>query len=483
MKMKLSLTDAILIVSGSMIGSGIFKVSPDIARTVGGPGWLLLIWALAGVISILGALSLGELAGMFPKAGGPYVFLKEAFNPLTGFLYGWTVFLVVQCGTIAAVAVAFASYFGELVPIFHEEHILFNIGSWSIKSTQILGIAVIGLLTYLNSLGLQYGKLILRVFTFAKLFSLLGLIVLGIFVFGNWEIWQANWDQFWSLGPSYTKNQEGQYVLQTLSGGLLWSAIGVALVGSLFSCDAWNNVTFIAGEMEQPEKNLPKSLFFGVLIVVVLYVLANVAYLFLLPFYGSPDGQDTLTKGIQFANDNRIGSAAAFMMFGQVATVIMAILIMISTFGCNNGIIFASARVYQAMAIDGLFFKGMKENNANGVPGNALWVQFGWASLLCLSGKYGDLLDYVMFAVMFFAVITIIGLFVLRFKKPDIPRPYKAFGYPLVPALYILLAGLFCINLLIQKPNYSFPGLLIVALGIPVYYFWKNQAKATADQT
>ncbi|MBK9108266.1 MAG: amino acid permease [Saprospiraceae bacterium] len=478
MKVKLTLMDAILIVSGSMIGSGIFKVSPDIARTVGGPGWLLLIWALAGVITILGALSLGELAGMFPKAGGPYVFLKEAFNPLTGFLYGWTIFLVVQCGTIAAVAVAFASYFGELVPIFHEGHILFSIGSWSIKSTQLLGIAVIGLLTYLNSLGLNYGKLILRVFTFAKLFSLFGLIVLGIFVFGNWEIWQANLDQFWNLSPSYTLDQTGQYITKELSGTVLMSAIGVALVGSLFSCDAWNNVTFIAGEMENPEKNIPKSLFFGVLIVVTLYILANVAYLFLIPFYGSPEGTDTLTRGIQFANDNRIGSAAAFMMFGQVATIIMALLIMISTFGCNNGIIFASARVYQAMAQDGLFFKNMKDNNSNGVPGNALWIQFIWASLLCLSGKYGDLLDYVMFAVMFFAIITIAGLFVLRKKRPDVHRPYKAFGYPIVPALYILLASLFCINLLIQKPLYSFPGLLIVALGIPVYFMWKKKMNA-----
>lgn len=467
--------DAILIVSGSMIGSGIFKVSPDIARTVGGPGWLLLIWALAGVISILGALSLGELAGMFPKAGGPYVFLKEAFNPLTGFLYGWTVFLVVQCGTIAAVAVAFASYFGELVPIFHEDHILFNLGNWSIRSTQVLGIAVIALLTYLNSKGLNYGKIILRIFTFAKLFSLFGLIALGIFVFGNWEIWQANLDHFWNLSPSYSLDASGQYILKELSGTVLLSAIGVALVGSLFSCDAWNNVTFIAGEMENPEKNIPKSLFFGVLIVVSLYILANVSYLFLLPFYGSPDGTDTLTKGIQFANDNRIGTAAAFMMFGQVATVIMAFLIMISTFGCNNGIIFASARVYQAMAQDGLFFKNMKENNTHGVPGNALWIQFVWASLLCLSGKYGDLLDYVMFAVMFFAIITIAGLFVLRVKRPDAHRPYKAFGYPVVPALYILLAGLFCVNLLFQKPQYSFPGLLIVALGIPVYYFWKRR--------
>lgn len=481
MKPKLSLTDAILIVSGSMIGSGIFKVSPDIARTVGGPGWLLLIWALAGVISILGALSLGELASMYPKAGGPYVFLKEAFNPLTGFLYGWTVFLVVQCGTIAAVAVAFASYFGELVPIFNEDHVLFDLGFWSIKSTQLLGIGVIGLLTWLNSRGLQYGKIIQRIFTFAKIFSLIALILLGIFVFGNFDIWKSNLDHFWDLGPSYLINDTGQYIQKQLSGSLLWSAIGVALVGSLFSCDAWNNVTFIAGEMENPEKNLPKSLFLGVLLVVSIYVLANVAYLFVLPFYGSPDAADPLGRGIQFAFDNRIGTAAAFMMFGQIATLIMALLIMVSTFGCNNGIIFASARVYQAMAIDGLFFKSMKENNGFGVPGNALWIQFIWASLLCLSGKYGNLLDYVMFAVMFFAIITILGLFVLRYKKPEFPRPYKAFGYPIVPALYILLASLFCVNLLIQKPMYSFPGLIIVALGIPVYYLWTKRIHAATN--
>ncbi|MBP8726332.1 MAG: amino acid permease [Saprospiraceae bacterium] len=481
MKNKLTLTDAILIVSGSMIGSGIFKVSPDIARTVGGPGWLLAIWGIAGLITILGALSLGELAAMFPKAGGPYVFLKEAFSPLIGFLYGWTVFLVVQCGTIAAVAVAFASYFGELVPIFHEDHVLFSAGGWSFKSTQFLGIAVIGLLTFLNSQGLKYGKVIQRIFTFAKIFSLIGLIVLGIFVFGNWDIWLANWNQFWLLQPSYVQDDSGQFVLADLSGTVLLSAIGVALVGALFSCDAWNNVTFIAGEMEHPEKNLPRSLFWGVLLVVSLYILANVAYLFLLPFYGNPEGNDALSRGIQFAFDNRIGTAAAFMMFGQVATLIMALLIMVSTFGCNNGIIFASARVYQAMAIDGLFFDRMKDNNRNGVPGNALWIQFVWASLLCLSGKYGNLLDYVMFAVMLFAIVTIAGLFVLRVKQPNLPRPYRAFAYPFVPALYILLAGLFCLNLLFQKPEYTFPGLVIVALGIPVYYFWKHRSAAATQ--
>ncbi|MCC6753799.1 MAG: amino acid permease [Saprospiraceae bacterium] len=478
MKNKLTLTDAILIVSGSMIGSGIFKVSPDIARTVGGPGWLLLIWGLAGLITVLGALSLGELAAMFPKAGGPYVFLKEAFSPLIGFLYGWTVFLVVQCGTIAAVAVAFASYFGELVPVFHEDHVLFIVGGWSFKSTQFLGIAVIGLLTFLNSQGLKYGKVIQRIFTFAKIFSLIGLIVLGIFVFGNWDIWLANWNQFWQLHPSYVQDAGGQFVLADLSGTMLLSAIGVALVGALFSCDAWNNVTFIAGEMENPEKNLPRSLFWGVLLVVSLYILANVAYLFLLPFYGNPQGTDALSRGIQFAFDNRIGTAAAFMMFGQVATLIMALLIMVSTFGCNNGIIFSSARVYQAMAQDGLFFERMKDNNRHGVPANALWIQFVWASLLCLSGKYGNLLDYVMFAVMLFAIITIAGLFVLRIQQPDLPRPYRAFAYPFIPALYILLAGLFCVNLLFQKPEYSFPGLVIVALGIPVYYFWKHRSAA-----
>jgi APA family basic amino acid/polyamine antiporter len=475
MKNKLSLLDAILIVSGSMIGSGIFRVSADMARTVGGPGWLLLIWGLAGVITVLGALSLGELASMFPKAGGPYVFLKEAFNPLTGFLYGWTIFLVVQCGTIAAVAVAFASYFGELVPMFNEDHVVLNLGFISIKSTQLLGIFIIGLLTYLNSRGLQYGKFILRLFTFAKLFSLLGLVILGIIIFGNWEIFQNNWNHFWSLSPSYTTDIDGKYILKTLTGVALWSAIGAALVGSLFSCDAWNNVTFIAGEIEEPHKNLPKSLFIGVMIVVLLYILANVAYLFLLPFYGNPAGTDVMSRGIQFATDNRVATAAASMMFGNTAIIIMAVLIMVSTFGCNNSIIFSSARVYQAMALDGLFFKSMRDNNKFGVPGNALWIQFIWASILCLSGKYGNLLDYVMFAVMFFAIITIVGLFKLRKDKPELDRPYKAWGYPIVPGLYIFLAILFCINLLIEKPMYSFPGLFIVAMGIPVYYFWRNK--------
>ncbi|MGB5026633.1 MAG: amino acid permease, partial [Saprospiraceae bacterium] len=385
-------------------------------------------------------------------------------------------FLVVQCGTIAAVAVAFASYFGELVPIFNEDHVILDLNFFSIKSTQVLGIAVIGLLTFLNSRGLEYGKFILRLFTFAKLLALFGLIMLGIFVFGNWEVWQSNWDQFWSLNPSYVMT-DGNYTLTSLGGMTLVSAIGVALVGSLFSCDAWNNVTFIAGEMESPEKNLPKSLFWGVLIVVTLYVFANLAYLFLLPFYGSPDGTDAYSRGIQFAADNRVGTAAASLMFGQTATIIMAILIMVSTFGCNNSIIFSSARVYQAMALDGLFFKKMRDNNKYGVPGNALWIQFAWASVLCLSGKYGNLLDYVMFAVMFFAIIAIVGLFKLRKERPELNRPYKAWGYPFVPALYIILAGLFCINLLIEKPMYSFPGLIIVALGIPVYFYWSKTAK------
>jgi APA family basic amino acid/polyamine antiporter len=475
-KKKLTLLDAILIVSGSMIGSGIFIVSADMARTVGGPGWLLLLWAISGIITVFAALSYGELAGMFPHAGGQYVYLKEAFNPLVGFMYGWTLFLVVQSGTIAAVAVAFAKFTSVVFPTFSEKNVLFDLGLIQISAAQLLGIFSIFILTVINSRGIHYGKIIVRIFSSAKIIALFGLIVLGLFFFRNAAVWTQNFaDPF--RAASLIKDETGHWNWHTLSPLLLMSALGTALVGSLFSSDAWNNVTFISGDIDNPKRNIPLSLFFGTLIVTVLYLLANMAYLSLLPFMGDPDGTSVASQGIQFAVNDRVGTAAATMIFGSVATLIMAVLIMVSTFSCNNGIVLSSVRVYQAMAKDGLFFDRMKDDNAQGVPGFALWIQFIWASLLCLSGSYGKLLDYVMFAVMLFYILTIAGIFILRKKQPHAERPYKAFGYPIIPVIYIVFAALFCFNLLITKPDNSIPGLIIVLLGAPVYFIWRRVKK------
>lgn len=473
-KKPLKLLDATLIVASGMIGSGIFVVASDIGRTVGAPGWLLVAWAISGLMTIFAALSYGELAGMFPAAGGQYVYLKEAYNPFVAFLYGWSLFAIVQTGTIAAVAVAFAKYVGVLHESFGDKHILMQWGTFKISAAQVLGIMLIIALTAINSLGINYGKLINRIFTSTKLLALFGLILLGLFFFAKPEIWQNNTAHFWDT-VTWQKDAAGTWSSSSLSGIGIMAAIGVALVGSLFSSDAWNNVTFIAGEIDQPKRNIPLSLFIGTGIVVTIYMLANVAYLKLLPFYGDPNGADVISRGLQFAEYDRVGSAAATMIFGGTGTVVMAVLIMISTFGCNNGIILASVRVYQTMAKDKLFFERMKHNNSNGVPGIALWIQCLWASLLCLSGSYGDLLDYVMFAVMLFYILTIAGIFILRKKMPDAERPYKAFGYPVIPAIYIVLASAFCINLLVMKWTNAAMGLAIVAAGIPIYYYWSAQ--------
>lgn len=479
-KRKLTLLDAILIVSGSMIGSGIFIVSADMARTVDGPGWLLLLWVISGIITVFAALSYGELAGMFPHAGGQYVYLKEAFNPLVGFVYGWTLFVVVQSGTIAAVAVAFAKFSGVLYPPFSEKNIILDLGWWQISAAQIVGVLSILVLTIINTRGIHYGKVIARIFSSAKIIALFGLIILGVIVFRNADVWAQNFAEPWSHGRFLKDGITGQWNWSMLSTFGLITALGTALVGSLFSSDAWNNVTFISGDIENPKRNIPLSLFFGTIIVTVLYVLTNIAYLSLLPIHGDPNGTGTLSQGIQFAANDRVGTAAAMMIFGGTATVIMAILIMVSTFSCNNGIILSSVRVYQAMAKDGLFFDKMKEDNKNGVPGFALWIQFVWASLLCLSGKYGPLLDYVMFGVMLFYILTIVGIFILRKKRPEAERPYKAWGYPVVPIIYIIFASLFCLNLLYAKPENSIPGLILILLGIPVYFIWRAVKKQPA---
>ena len=473
MKRELGLLDSTMIVSGSMIGSGIFLVSSDMARTVGSPGVILMIWLVTGIITLIAALSYGELAGMMPKAGGQYVYLKEAYNPMIGFLFGWTVFTVIQTGVIAAVAIAFAKYTAELIPFFDEKNILFSIGSFDFNATQFLALVLIAFLTFVNLQGVKNAKIIQTTFTLAKILSLLGLIVLGIYIGLNSEAFNTNLANFWT--PFSSKiNTDGSVSTELLGGVFLWGAIGAAMVGSLFSSDSWNNITYTAGEVKDPQKNIPLSLFFGTLIVTILYILANVAYLMLLPINGSPDGINIIERGIMFASQDRVGTAAASVIFGSAAVTIMALLIMVSTFGCNNGLILSGARLYYAMAKDGVFFKKAAELNKKDVPGFALILQAIWASALCLSGSYGQLLDYCTFSSLLFYIVTIIGLFILRKKRPDWERPYKAFGYPVLPALYVIIASAICVVLLIVKPATCGWGLAIVLLGIPVYFLWKK---------
>jgi APA family basic amino acid/polyamine antiporter len=475
-KREMSLFDAMMIVMGTMIGSGIFIVSADIARTVGSPGLLLLVWLITGVVTVIGALSYGELAGMMPHAGGLYVYLREAYNPLVGFLYGWTTFLVIQTGTIAAVGVAFAKFTGLIIPWFSERHILLNVLGRNITAAQVLAIASIVVLTYLNMRGLRTGKTIQGFFTVTKTVALSGLILLGFIVGANAAAVKANLAVFWKA--SWTHMAGGQIAsVEPLSGLMILAAIGAAMVGSLFASDAWYTVTYIAGEVKNPKRNIPLSLVLGAGIVILLYFLANVAYVVTLPVHGSPEAADVIGRGIQFAQFDRVGTAAAEMIFGGPAAIIMAVLIMIATFGCNNGLILSGARVYYAMAKDGLFFKATGKLNRKAVPGTALVVQCVWASLLCLSGTYSDLLDYVIFAVLIFFVLIVSGIFILRRKRPDAERPYKAWGYPFVPGLYILVAAAIAVDLLVFKTKYTFPGLLIVLLGIPVYFIRKRLGK------
>lgn len=476
MKRELKLLDSTMIVAGSMIGSGIFLVTSDMARSVGSPGIILCIWLFTGILTLIAALSYGELAAMMPQAGGQYVYLKEAYNPLIGFLFGWTTFTVIQTGLIAAVAVAFARYTSELIPFFSETHIFLSLGIITINYAQLLALILIIFLTLLNLNGIKNAKIIQTVFTLAKILALLGIIVLGIYIGYNSQAFKANLIDFWT--PYQTiKNPDGSISKQLLSGTILFGAIGAAMVGSLFSSDAWNNITYTAGEVQNPERNIPLSLLFGTLIVTVLYILANVAYMMLLPVTGLPDGINVMERGIMFASLDRVGTAAASVIFGNAAVIIMALLIMVSTFGCNNGLILSGSRLFYAMAKDGVFFKSAGILNKRGVPGFALLIQAIWASVLCLSGTYGDLLDYCTFAALLFYMITIAGVFILRKKKPNVARPYKAFGYPILPALYILLAGIICTILLIYKTNTCGWGLFIVLLGFPVYYIRKSFLK------
>lgn len=471
-KRELRLLDSTMIVIGSMIGSGIFIVSADIGRTVGAAGPLLLVWVITGLITLAGALGYGELAGMLPHVGGQYVYLREAYSPLVGFLYGWTLFLVIQTGTIAAVAVAFAKFTGVLIPWYGEQHILLQAGGFTISAAQMLAIAILVLLTGVNILGLQEGKIVQNIFTLTKIASLAALVILGLLIARNPDVLAANLQNFWNA--SWTHMEGGKIVsVEPLEGWKLLPAMGAAMVGSLFAADAWHTIAFTSGEVVNPKRNLPLSLVLGVGLVIVLYVLVNMSYVATLPVTGSPDGADVTGRGIQFATSDRVATAAASTYFGTLAETIMAILVMISTFGCINGLVLVGARAYYAMSQDHLFLRSAGTLSRRGVPAVALWLQLAWASLLCLSGTYGDLLDYVIFAVLVFYALTIVGLFILRKKRPDAERPYRAWGYPIVPAIYVILAAAICVDLLIYKPSRTWPGAIIVLLGIPVYYVWK----------
>jgi APA family basic amino acid/polyamine antiporter len=473
---RVNLFDGVSIVAGAMIGSGIFIVSADIARNVGSPGWLMVVWLITGIITVIGALSYGELASMMPHVGGQYVYLKEAYHPLIGFLFGWTTFLVIQCGSIAAVAVAFAKFSGVLFPWIADKNVLIHIGILKVSSTMVVAIAMIAFLTWLNTRGIVTGKTVVNIFSSTKVIALLGFILIGIFATKGLGSFEINKEVFWNANRIGPDNQ-----IIPLAGFALVTAVGMALVGSLFSADAWYNVTYISGEVINPKKNVPLSLIFGTIIVSILYMIINFVYIKILPLSGSPDGANVLSRGIQYATDDRVATSAMSVVFGDYAAIIMAIFIMISTFGCNHGLILAGPRVYYAMARDGLFFKKVGEINKFGVPGFAIVIQGIWAILLCLSGTYGNLLDYVIFAVLIFFTLTIMAIFILRKKQPDIPRPYKAFGYPIIPAIYILTTTAIMIILLIYKPDYTFPGLVIVLLGIPVYFLWRKHSASRTE--
>jgi APA family basic amino acid/polyamine antiporter len=487
-KRGLGLFDATMVVVGSMIGSGIFLVSADMARLIGSPGWLLLAWLLTGVLTMAAALSYGELAAMMPRAGGMYVYLREAFSPAVGFLYGWTLFLVIQTGTVAAVAVGFARFAGVFWPAINEadqpgQHYLIDpmfIGDTgyavSLSTGQLVGVLMIALLTAMNMGGLVYGKWAQNLFTVAKTGALLALIVLAFAVGFDASVASANWSSLWTAQPS---KAVAPGLWATAAWGLV-VAVCVAQIGSLFAADSWHDVTFTAGEVRDPRRNLPLSLALGTGLVILLYLLANVAYLVVLPF-----------DKIQTAEADRVGTATLERIFPAAGAALMAGAIMVSTFGCNNGLILAGARTYYAMARDGLFFRGAGRLNEAKVPGRALLLQGLWAALLVLprtydaktakwGNLYGDLLDYVISAALLFYVLTLVGLFRLRRLRPEAPRPYRAFGYPLVPALYVVGATALVLVLLWYRPMTTWPGFAIVLLGLPVYYLWRPARPGTS---
>jgi APA family basic amino acid/polyamine antiporter len=459
-KPVLTLWDATMVVAGSMIGSGIFIVSADIVRNVGSAGWLIAVWAITGIMTIIAAVSYGELSGMFPKAGGQYVYLKEAYNPLISFLYGWSFFAVIQTATIAAVGVAFARFSAYIFPWMSEGNILADLGFFDISAAQISAILLIVFLTYVNTRGIKEGKWIQTTFTVSKLLALFGLMLCG-FLFVSESFWSENWQTGFNAVQATIASSpsDGSAEWTPIAGVALLGAIAAAMTGSLFSSDAWNNVTFIAGEIKNPQRNIGLSLFLGTLIVSSLYMATNLMYLHVLPL-----------DGIAFPQSDRLAVAAANQIFGNPGMQLIAILIMVSTFGCNNGLVLAGARVYYTMANDKLFFRKAGILNRNAVPEWALWAQCIVASLLCLSGEYGNLLDMISFVVVIFYTLTIAGIFILRRKRPDLPRPYKAFGYPVLPFIYIMMGISFCTLLIIYKPAFTWPGLIITLIGIPIYF-------------
>lgn len=464
-KPSLGLVDATMLVAGSMIGSGIFIVSADIMRNTGSVGWLMFVWLITGFMTLTAALSYGELSAMFPKAGGQYIYLKEAYNPLIGFLYGWSFFTVIQTATIAAVAVAFAKFTAYLIPQFSEDLVALDLGFLKISPAQLLSIVVIVLLTFTNTRGVNSGKIIQTTFTLTKLLSLLGLIVFGL-IFMKPEVWAANWGEgMWDL---HKLSPDGS--IESYTTIAAFGAIAASMVGSIFSSDSWNNVTFIAGEIKNPQRNIGLSLALGTIIVTVIYVLTNVMYTGVLSL-----------EEIASSDKDRVAVTASHVIFGNSGTIVIAVMIMISTFGCDNGLIMSGARVYYSMAKDGLFFKKVGVLNKNAVPEIGLWLQCVIASLWALSGKYGNLLDMISFVVVVFYMLTIIGIFILRKKRPDAPRPYKAFGYPFLPIIYIIMGIAFCVLLIIYKPEYTWPGLIIVLLGIPVYFMVARKEVAVQD--
>ena len=497
---ELGLFDSTMLVAGSMIGSGIFIVSADIARDVGSAGWLLVVWLLTGVMTVIGSLVYAELAAMMPHAGGQYVFLREAYSPLWGFLYGWTVFTVIQTGSIAAVGVAFAKFLGVLVPALGTDHILFRISdldiSWSfpmpwmdeplvffqrqeftISAGQLVGVVVVALLTYVNCRGVGAGKRVQNAFTVAKTAGLLALILVGLTVAANLDVIRANFGNLWG-GIRETERFVGVQRLLPLGEGMIVAMVlGGAMVGSLFSADAWNNITFTAGEIKDPRRNLPRSLVLGAGLVIGLYLLANVAYLTTLPIHGVENAATPFERGIAHAKDDRVGTAVLEIASPNLGVALMAIAIMISTFGCVNGMTLMGARLYYAMAQDRLFFQAVGRLNGRGVPAVGLILQGVWSAVLVFTGTYSELLDYVIFAALFFYVLTAVGLFVLRRKQPHLERPYRTWGYPVIPALYATLCALIMVDLLVVKPVYTWPGLILVLSGIPIYFLWRMRSR------
>ncbi|WP_313031668.1 amino acid permease [Soonwooa sp.] len=462
MEKKLKLWDATMIVMGSMIGSGIFIVSSDIMRNLGSGYWLIVVWLLTALMTVAAAISYGELSAMFPKAGGQYTYITEIFGKMMGFLYGWGLFTVIQTGTIAAVAVAFGKFTAYLIPSLNDAAPLFQSGSFKITWIQILAIAIILLLSFINTRGVQSGKMLQNIFTSSKIIALVGLIALGFILVEHSQLmsnFQFGWEAFQNFGTEVKGHKESASWLP-ISGPTVLGGIAAAMVGSVFSSVAWENVTFVSGEIENPRKNVVRAMIIGTISVMILYLLVNLVYL------------NTLTRDeIAFAANDRVAVASAEKIFGNAGTIIMAVLVMISTFGCVNGIILAGARVFQTMAKDGLFLKAAIKNNRFNVPANSLWMQGIWASLLCLSGQYGDLLDMISFVIVLFYMLTVFGVIYLRIKKPNLERGYKTWLYPITPAIYLIIGISFCVLLFIYKPQYTWPGLGLILIGLPVYLF------------